>query len=133
LANSIEYTIGQRLARRICPDCKQEISVSPEELEKVKKILAGINNKEVAIPEKLSFYKGAGCEKCGQLGYKGRIGLYEAITMTPEIQTIIQNDKVTDFEIEQAAIKNGMVTILQDGIIKALNGETTLEEVYRVI
>jgi type IV pilus assembly protein PilB len=133
LANSIEYTIGQRLARRICPYCKQEVSITPEELEKVKNILASINNPTITIPEKLSFYKGAGCEKCGQIGYKGRIGLYEAITMTPGIQTIIQNERVTDFEIEQEAIKNGMVTILQDGILKALNGETTLEEVFRVI
>ncbi|QQG52446.1 MAG: type II/IV secretion system protein [Candidatus Falkowbacteria bacterium] len=133
LANSIEYTIGQRLARRICPDCRQEVSASPEDLEKVKNILASINNPAVTIPEKLTFYKGAGCEKCGQIGYKGRIGLYEAITMSPSIQTIIQNERVTDFEIEQEAIKNGMVTMLQDGILKVLNGETTLEEVFRVI
>ncbi len=133
LANSIEYTIGQRLARRICPYCKQETSVSPEDLEKVKNILSSINNPAITIPEKLTFYKGAGCEKCGQIGYKGRIGLYEAITMTPGIQTIIQNERVTDFEIEQEAIKNGMVTMLQDGVLKVLNGETTLEEVFRVI
>ncbi|MFA6416693.1 MAG: GspE/PulE family protein [Patescibacteria group bacterium] len=133
LANSIEYTIGQRLARRICPYCKQEAIVSSEDLEKVKNILSSINNPAVTIPEKLTFYKGTGCEKCGQIGYKGRIGLYEAITMTPGIQTIIQNERVTDFEIEQEAIKNGMVTMLQDGVLKALNGETTLEEVFRVI
>ncbi len=133
LANSIEFTIGQRLARKICPYCRQPIEISEEEMEKVKKIIVSINNPAVVIPEKLVFYKGAGCEKCGQIGYKGRIGLYEAITMTPNIQTIIQNDRVTDYDIEQEAIKNGMVTILQDGIIKALAGETTIEEVFRVI
>jgi len=133
LANSIEFAIGQRLARRICPHCKQEVQITPEELEKVKSILDSINNPLIVIPEKLTFYKGSGCEKCGQIGYKGRIGLYEALTMSPGIQKIIQGDRVTDFEVEQEAIKNGMVTMLQDGIIKALKGETSLEEVFRVI
>jgi type IV pilus assembly protein PilB len=132
LANSLEFSIGQRLVRRICPHCKQKIDISPEDLNKVKKILAGIKNPAVKIPEKLIFYKGAGCEKCGQLGYKGRIGLYETIEMTPAIRQIIQKDKVTDYEIEEEASKNGMVTVLQDGILKALAGETTLEEVFRV-
>jgi len=133
LANSIEFAIGQRLARRICPHCKQEVQITPEELEKVKSILDSINNPLIVIPEKLTFYKGSGCEKCGQIGYKGRIGLYEALTMSPGIQKIIQGDRVTDFEVEQEAIKNRMVTMLQDGIIKALKGETSLEEVFRVI
>jgi type II secretory ATPase GspE/PulE/Tfp pilus assembly ATPase PilB-like protein len=133
LANSIEYTIGQRLVRKICPYCKQIHELSAEDLNKVKTILTSINNPAVIIPKDLIFYKGIGCEKCGKLGYKGRIGLYEAITMTPAIQKIIQSDKTTDYEIEQEAIKNGMITMLQDGIIKALAGETTLEEVFRVI
>jgi type II secretory ATPase GspE/PulE/Tfp pilus assembly ATPase PilB-like protein len=133
LANSIEYTIGQRLVRKICPYCKQVNGTSVEDLDKVKNILANINNPAVVIPQELIFYKGIGCEKCGQLGYKGRLGLYEAISMTPAIQKIIQSDKTTDYEIEQEAIKNGMITMLQDGIIKALAGETTLEEVFRVI
>ena len=132
LANSIEFSIGQRLARRICPYCKQEETVSESDLEKAKQILSGINNLAITIPEKLTFYRGNGCDRCGQIGYKGRIGLYETIEMTPEIRQIIQNEKVTDYEIEQTAIKNGMITILQDGILKALAGETSLEEVWRV-
>ncbi|MFA6514023.1 MAG: GspE/PulE family protein [Patescibacteria group bacterium] len=133
LANSIEYTIGQRLVRKICPYCKQIAETSVEDIDRAKKILASINNPAITIPENFVFYKGAGCEKCGQLGYKGRLGLYEAITMTPGIQKIISSETTTDYEIEQEAVKNGMVTMLQDGIIKALAGETTLEEVFRVI
>jgi type II secretory ATPase GspE/PulE/Tfp pilus assembly ATPase PilB-like protein len=132
LANSMEFSIGQRLVRRICPDCKKEIKISPENLERVKTILAEIKNPNVNIPQELKFYHGEGCEKCGNLGYKGRLGLYETIEMTPPIRKIIQSDKITDYEIEQEAIKNGMVTILQDGVIKALAGDTTLEEVFRV-
>ncbi len=133
LANAIEFTIGQRLVRRLCPFCKKEIELSPEDLKRVQEVLGQINNPGIKIPEKLSFYHGVGCEKCGQIGYKGRLGLYETITMTPEIQKLIQTENVTDFDIETAAIKNGTITMLQDGILKALAGETSIEEVFRVI
>ncbi len=133
LANAIEFTIGQRLVRRLCPYCKQVAELSPEDLKRVQEILAQINNPAVKVPEKLIFYHGIGCEKCGKIGYKSRLGLYETITMTPEIQKLIQREDATDFDIEQAAIKNGTVTMLQDGILKALAGETSIEEVFRVI
>jgi len=133
LANSIEFTIGQRLVRRLCPVCKKVANTSPEDLQKVKDILASIQNKDVSIPDKIEFYEPVGCEKCSNIGYKGRIGLYEAITMSPTIQKLIQKDGITDFEIEEAAIADGTVTMLQDGVLKALNGDTSLEEVFRVI
>jgi type IV pilus assembly protein PilB len=133
LANAIEFTIGQRLVRRLCPYCKKPVETSPEDLAQAKEILSKINNPAIKIPENLVFYKGKGCDKCGNLGYKSRLGLYEAITMTPEIQKLIQKEDVTDFDIEQLAIKGGTVTMVQDGILKALAGETSLEEVFRVI
>lgn len=133
LANAIEFTIGQRLVRRLCPYCKQTIELIPEDLKRVQEVLGQIHNSQIKIPEKLVFYHGVGCEKCGQIGYKGRLGLYETITMTPEIQKLIQREEVTDYDIEQAAIQNGTVTMLQDGVLKALAGETSIEEVFRVI
>lgn len=133
LANAIEFTIGQRLVRKICPYCKEKIEISNSDMEKVKKILSEINNKNIKIPEKIEFYHGTGCSRCNNIGYKGRLGLYEGITMTPEIQRLIQQERITDHEIEQAAIANGMVTMLQDGVLKALKGETSLEEIFRVI
>ncbi|MHB8903501.1 MAG: GspE/PulE family protein [Patescibacteria group bacterium] len=133
LANSIEFTIGQRLVRRLCPFCKEETAISEEDLKRVKEILAGIKNPAIKIPTELKFYHGVGCIKCGNLGYKGRLGLYETIPMTPEIQKLIQTENVTDNEIENEAIKNGMINMTQDGILKALNGDTSLEEVFRVI
>ncbi len=133
LANAIEFTIGQRLARRICPFCKVADTPSPEKLQRAQEIIAGINNKEIKIPAVLQFYRGAGCEKCSQLGYKGRVGLYETIATNPTIQKLIQSENATDYEIEQEAIKDGTVTIAQDGILKALAGETSLDEVFRVI
>jgi len=133
LANAIEFTIGQRLVRRLCPFCKTASELVPDDQKRVQEIISQINNPSVIIPEKKFFYKSVGCEKCGQIGYKGRLGLYETITMTPEIQKLIQSDNVTDFDIEQLAIKNGTITMLQDGILKALAGETSIEEVFRVI
>ena len=131
LANAIEFTIGQRLVRRLCPHCKKITEVSPDDLERAKKELAKINNPAITVPDNLAFYTSTGCPECGQIGYKGRVGLYEAISMTPEIQKLMLQESTTDYDIEQAAIKNGMVTMVQDGILKALAGETSLEEVFR--
>ena len=133
LANSIEFTIGQRLVRRLCPYCKKLAATDPADLQKAKDILGQINNPAVKIPDNLTFYEPVGCDKCGQIGYKGRLGLYETIAITPDIQKIIQLPAVTDYDIETAAIKNGTVTMIQDGIIKALNGETSLSEIFKAI
>ncbi|MFA5184435.1 MAG: GspE/PulE family protein [Patescibacteria group bacterium] len=133
LVNAIDFTIGQRLVRRLCPHCRQEISLDPDKLNQIKTALSQINNPLVKVPEKLIFYEGTGCDKCKNIGYKGRLGLYETITMTPTIQKLIQVENVTDFDIEKAAMGEGMITMLQDGILKALRGETSVEEVFKVI
>lgn len=133
LANSLEFSIGQRLVRRLCPYCKEEEKNNQNNIDLAKKILNEIKNKDIIIPSEIIFYHSKGCEKCGGIGYKGQIGLYETIDVTPDIQKLIQSEEATDFEIEQAAINNGTVTMLQDGVLKALRGETSLEEVFRVI
>lgn len=133
LAGSIECTIGQRLVRRICPHCKEEVVPDPTSLEQAKKLLSDVHNPLAIIPAEFKFYHGRGCEECKGIGYKGRVGLYEIIEMSPDIQKLIQSQGVTDFDIEQLAIKNGTITMVQDGLIKALAGETTLDEVFRVV
>jgi len=133
LANSIEFSIGQRLVRKICPHCKKITTPGEELISAAKKALASIKNPAVKIPNDLIFYEGGGCPECGGLGYKGRLGLYETIETTPEIQKLIQNPATSDYEIEQIAIENGTITMLQDGVLKALAGETSLQEVFRVI
>ncbi|HOD87300.1 MAG: Type II secretion system protein E [Parcubacteria group bacterium ADurb.Bin115] len=133
LANAIEFSIGQRLARRICPHCKIEDTPGQEMIEQAKSILSSIKNKEVVIPKTLKFYKGAGCEQCNHLGYKGRVGLYETIPSSNSIRKLIQKEETTDYDIEQEAINEGTISIAQDGVLKALAGETSLEEVFRVI
>jgi type IV pilus assembly protein PilB len=133
LANSLECSIGQRLVRRICPHCKVETEIEPDILDQVKASLSQLPDEiRSKIPDKLTFYKGAGCDKCKQIGYKNRLGIYEVIDITPGIQKLLLQPGITDAEIEEAAVKEGSVLLRQDGILKALDGETTLEEVLRV-
>jgi type IV pilus assembly protein PilB len=134
LASAIECTIGQRLVRKNCPDCRAEVKLSDEQMKEVQAVIASISPlAKINIPAELKFYQGQGCPKCNGTGYKGRLGIYESIEMIPEMQKKIQEPGVTAFDIEQEAIKHGTVTMIQDGIIKALDGETSVEEVFRVI
>ncbi|MDD5528012.1 MAG: GspE/PulE family protein [Patescibacteria group bacterium] len=134
LASAVECTIGQRLVRKNCQYCKAEVKLSDEQMTEVKKIIDSISPlAKIKIPKTLKFYQGKGCDKCNGLGYKGRLGIYETIEMIPEMQKKIQEANVTAFDIEQEAIKSGTVTMMQDGILKALDGETSVEEVFRVV
>ena len=135
LAPALNAVMGQRLVRRVCKKCKEEYVLEDRLLEKVKNIISEMPEKErQAIDiENLHFYKGKGCETCHGTGYKGRIGIYEILDMCPEIEELILTEKVSEYEIEKIAIKNGMLKMVQDGVLKALNGVTTVEEVFRVI
>lgn len=132
LANSLECSIGQRLVRKLCPHCKQEAELDSATLKEVETILKSINPEATDIPKKMTFYKAVGCEKCGGIGYKGRLGIYEVISNTPEMQKLIQRPDITNNEIEEQATKDGAILMLQDGILKAAAGETSVDEVFRV-
>ncbi|MFA5644318.1 MAG: GspE/PulE family protein [Patescibacteria group bacterium] len=133
LANALECSIGQRLVRKICPSCeKEEVLITPQQREEIEKILGKINNNKVTIPKELKFYRGKGCPNCGNIGYKGRLGIYEIMDISPTIKKAIIDKEVNDQEIEKLAVENGMVTMLQDGILKALAGLTTIDEVFKV-
>ena len=80
--------------------------------------------------ESLLFYKGKGCKQCNSTGYKGRIGIFEVLEITKEISAMIV-DKESSAKIEENAIANGMLTMIQDGFIKAKNGQTSIEEILR--
>jgi type IV pilus assembly protein PilB len=135
LAPALNSVIGQRLVRKICPHCQQEDKLAAEQMERVLKNLQALpeaEKKNVDL-KKLKFYKGNGCEQCSGLGYKGRIGIYEIFTMNKEIEQIILSAQVSEYIIQELAVKNGMVTMAQDGLLKALDKITTVEEVFRVI
>jgi type IV pilus assembly protein PilB len=134
LAPSLNSIIGQRLVRRICETCKEEIILDAETYQRVITALDSlpeIEKKNIDF-EHLKFYHGKGCTVCSGIGYKGRIGIYEIFTMNKEIEQMILSEKVSEYVIQEIATKNGMVTMAQDGLLKALEGITTVEEVFRV-
>jgi len=134
LTSTIELIIAQRLVRKICEKCKVEAKTSPEILELVERATAKMVAEGEVDPALLAgkkFYDAPGCAECNGSGYKGRVGLYEVFRMNNELRKLIA-ESATVMEIQEAAQKNGMVTLEQAGIIKALEGRTTLEEVYRV-
>ncbi len=93
------------------------------------------NRKRLIAPSELSmagFFKGQGCEKCSGLGYKGQIGIFEILQITDEIKQMILTGDISEQRLKEVAVKNGMVSLVQDGILKAMRGVTSLEEVFRV-
>lgn len=132
LTSSINVVIGQRLVRVICSECKEETKLAQEELDAINKEIDRMPDAERTQTKKqpLKFYKGKGCKNCDSSGYKGRIGIYEVLAITPEMQQLILK-RVSSDELNQLAISQGMVTMIQDGILKALEGVTTMEEIWR--
>jgi type IV pilus assembly protein PilB len=134
LAPALNAIIGQRLVRKIHADCKEEIKLTPEQLETVKKILAEVpaaSGEKVAAPETWKFYKGKGCPACNNSGYKGRVGIYELLLMSEEIRAAM-SESLSEYQVRQLAKQQGMVTMQQDGMLKALDGTTSVDEVLRV-
>lgn len=123
ISSTLIAVINQRLAKRICPFCKEEYYL--EENSPYRKIL---NCKD----SRIKLYRGRGCSKCGGDGYKGRVAIQEFLILNDELGEILDKGGTT-LEIEQAAVKNGMKKIQQDGIEKALAGITTLDEIHRTV
>ena len=133
ITSSINLVIAQRLVRRICPDCKAESKVPESLITEIKEEIAKIpknNPKDLArINKPLKFYHGTGCSKCSK-GYKGRVGIFEVIRMTDKIEELAVGHHPAS-DIKAAAITDGMITMKQDGILKAMDGLTTLDEVFQ--
>lgn len=123
--------IAQRLVRKVCPSCKVEYQPSDFELGAFNKIVAKLPA-QLRPAENVHFYRGAGCPECQHLGYKGRVGIFEVLEMSGEVQKMI-NSRASIYELREAAISLGFATMEQDGIMKAIAGETTISEVLRVV
>src|SRR5436190_3846748 len=121
VATSVHCIVAQRLTRRVCVECKIEQEVAPQVL-----IDAGFTPEEART---VKVYKGTGCPTCGNKGYKGRVGLYELLEITDEIRELILVG-ASALEVKKKAIEQGMITLRRSGLIKAMNGMTTLEEVF---
>ncbi len=133
LVASINVVAAQRLVRKICPDCRVETPLSKPVEEEIRKQLQTIPEDYFEGLDKkvIKTFKGEGCEKCGHTGYAGRFGIFEVLPTTNEIQEMVIS-KASAHTLYEAALKIGMITMKQDGIIKVLRGETTMDEVIRV-
>lgn len=135
LSDSLNMIVGQRLIRKICPHCQQEITIDEGTKNFAMKALNSLptNHGISNLPNELHFYSSTGCEKCNNLGYKGRIGVYEILTVTDSIRELLGQETISFLDVRKAAIKDGMLTMQQDGVVKALLGITDLKEVIRVV
>ncbi|KXK26590.1 MAG: Type II secretion system protein E [candidate division WS6 bacterium OLB20] len=137
LASTLELAAGQRLVRKICEHCTTSYIANEEQLAKLREVLdpiAGFSFDSLLQKNggKINLYKGEGCPQCGDSGYKGRIGIFEVMKMTETLSNLTISTSSAQ-EIEKEAIKEGMITMMQDGFLKSLEGITTLEEVMRVV
>lgn len=158
LASSLRSVAAQRLPRRICSYCKEAHLATPELVKNVEDTLSTIKNFDVVtyaaklsensgksedefklmMPQKgpagedqIYLYRGKGCDRCNGSGYKGRVGIFEVLSITEKIGRLMMQNVPAD-DIEKVAVEDGMITIIQDGYLKALEGITTIEEVVRV-
>ncbi len=131
VASALSLAIAQRLVRRLCPECKKETDSTEEEKEKITKALKKLPS-SVKAPAFSKIFKPQGCDKCNKIGFKGRIGIYEIIKKDTELEKFIAASP-GHAEILEFLEKKDFVSMFQDGVLKVLEGITSLEEVESVV
>ncbi|MBM4402102.1 MAG: type II/IV secretion system protein [Candidatus Cloacimonetes bacterium] len=126
LASTMEVVLAQRLVRTLC-ECKKEVAADEQVAQKFKEVLGPLFPKQ----KQLKVFQAVGCEKCGNAGFVGRMGIYEVLPVSEKIGRLILERETSD-RIETQAKDEGMIAMLQDGFLKAIEGVTTVEEVLRV-
>ncbi len=145
LASTLNAVLAQRLVRKICGECKEKYEPPEQVVTEIKKVIDGIEHSQILMSkdksiidsvkkgksDKMVVYRGKGCDKCSNTGYKGRTGIFEVLEITPDVQKLTLDNRSSD-EIHKIGVSEGMLTLVQDGYLKALEGITTIEEVLRV-
>ena len=126
VASTVAGILAQRLVRAICPECKTAYRLQPED-PYYKIVAASLPDFQ---PEQQLFYKGAGCPQCNQTGYARRTAIHEVLAINQELRTAISRN-LPAVALKEIALRNGMITLFQDGLVKALEGRTSLDEVVR--
>ncbi len=148
LSSTLNVIVAQRLTRKICDECKERYLASPEEVAKLHEVLDGLSGFDLyqypqrrddqgnpippSLQKEVYLYRGKGCTKCNGSGYNGRIGIFEVLNSSEKISQMIMQHR-SAYEIEDQARHDGMVSIMQDGFLKCLEGITSIPEVLRVI
>jgi type IV pilus assembly protein PilB len=130
LASAMKMVISQRLSKRLCHECKKPQELSDLKIKKVESFLENIMEKEEI--NKIVFYHGEWCERCRGTGYKGRLGIHEVLILEDYLEPLILAQESSN-HMAKEAIKHGMITIVQDAILKAALWDTTLEEAFKLI
>jgi len=123
VSSAVDCVLAQRLARRLCPDCKQQVRPKRD-------VLIDAGYRADNLPE--SVFRATGCKKCGNTGYRGRVGVHEVLMMSEEISRLCVEGTTAE-HVKQLAIEQGMLTLRQDGLEKVRMGQTSIEEIVRVI
>ncbi len=132
LTSAIRVALAQRLTRKLCEFCKKEITLEGSNLQSIETVINNIEDKSLIPAERSKIWIPIGCDKCNKTGYKGRIGVYEAILVDEKIENAVEMNP-SERDIWAAAKGQGILTMRQDGVIKVLKGVTSLEELERVI
>lgn len=138
LVSALSVSLAQRLVRKLCQFCKKEKAASPEETKTIKIILDGMTAEGKKIsdykinPQEIKLFSAPGCDKCNGTGYKGRIGIFEAIRTDEAIEKIMPENP-SEREIKKIAGRQGILSMRQDGLVKILSGITSFEEVQSVV
>ncbi|MCB0883114.1 MAG: type II/IV secretion system protein, partial [Thermoleophilia bacterium] len=127
-ASAVSGILAQRLARRLCEHCRQPHMVPT----KVMRDMVADDRLPDSLPEQMQVYRGVGCSRCGGSGYKGRIGIYEMLVVSPAIESMIVQSAGPD-EITRQAMSEGMRTLREDGLMRVMRGETSLDELARAV
>lgn len=130
--SAISVAMAQRLVRRLCEKCRKEVPLEPELAARFSKVVEGLRDRSVAPPTPTMRYAPGGCEVCHGTGYKGRIGVFEAVTVDAEMDALLRTSP-SEREIRVLQKKKPLMLMHEDGVVKILNGVTTLEEVERVV
>ncbi|MDD5198019.1 MAG: GspE/PulE family protein [Candidatus Gracilibacteria bacterium] len=134
LASSIDIIIAQRLVRKICSHCSESYEATPEENDIIKWMMQDIGIEAVSKAKKKGFtlHRGKGCEHCGYTGFKGRIGIFEVLYFSDEIRSLIRQGASPSAILKQGR-EQDLILMREDGVLKAMRGKTTLEELFSVI
>jgi len=131
LSSAINLAMAQRLVRKLC-DCKKEVLIEGTNKEIIDRVMLGIDKEKYKVQNTDKMYLPVGCDKCNHIGYKGRIGVFEAIRMDESIEDIVQTSP-SEREIKKVAKAQGILDMREDGVVKILKGVTSLEELSRVV
>jgi type IV pilus assembly protein PilB len=123
ISSTVVCVLAQRLLRKVCPHCAEDYTPQPVDIRRL-----GYTSSDL---KGIRFKAGRGCPECRFTGYKGRIGVYELLVLSEPVKDAVLN-KMTSYDIRKISMEtSGLVTLLEDGIMKAVNGVTTIQEIFR--